>query len=356
MKKLLLLSGFILAGILAAVLIFHGAEKQEPQAATGLMRPFPEMKIPADNPMSPEKAELGKLLFFDPILSGDNKISCAHCHHPEKGFSDGGDNPKHTSRDSPTVYNTAFRTFLFWDGRAGTLEQQAGMPITAKGEMNESPEELVKELKSVPEYVLRFQQVFTHEDDPLTFKNAAKAIAAFERTLISHNSAFDRYAAGDEDALTPSQVRGLALFRSVKTWCFECHRIPTFDTPLFKVVGPPEKDPKTGRLYEKDFGRERVTDNPSLRRAFLVPTLRNVALTAPYMHNGSLKTLEQVVEFYSRGGGQAFGVKNTDARIGEFDLTEQEKEDLVAFLNALTDISSTPSTPEVVPSGLPVLK
>lgn len=333
--------------------IQHVAVKQTP---TGLQKAFPPMKIPKDNPVTPEKVELGRLLFFDSILSGDNKISCAHCHHPQKGFCDGGSNAKNTKRDSPTIFNAAYRKFLFWDGRAKSLEKQAAGPITAEGEMNEKPENLVKELKNIPGYVEKFQKAFPEDADAVTFENVTKAIASFERTLVSNNSAFDRYAGGDDAALTPAQLRGLALYRSTRTWCFECHALPTFEAPLFKVVGAPEKDALTGEILEKDFGREKVTKNPSLRRAFLVPTLRNVALTAPYMHNKSLKTLEQVVDFYSDGGGDAFGMKGTDPHITKINLSAQEKKDLAAFLRALTDDSSAPPVPERVPSGLSVVE
>lgn len=324
---------------------------------TGLYREFPPMVIQKDNPMTPEKVELGRLLFFDPILSGDNKISCAHCHHPQKGLSDGGVNPKHTRRNPPTLYNVGFKRFLFVDGRANSLEAQAVGPITNKKEMNENPARLVKELKKFPDYQYWFKLAFKNEKEPITFKNVVKVLTTFERTLISKNSVFDKYAAGDESALTPQQERGLALFRSVKTQCFECHMLPTFDQAQFKVVGAPEKDAATGKPLSKDFGVEEITGNTSLRRAFLVPTLRNIALTAPYMHNGAFKTLEQVIMFYSKGAGDALGIKNTDRRhIRKFDITKQEIKDLVAFFGALTDISAEPAIPSEVPSKLPVVK
>ncbi len=324
---------------------------------TGLQKPWPEMVVPKDNPMTPEKVELGRLLFFDPVVSGDNKISCAHCHHPQKGLSDGGSNPKRTRRNPPTLYNVAFKKFLFVDGRANSLEAQAVGPITNKKEMNENPVRFVKELKKFPGYQEWFKRAFKNEKEPITFKNVLKALASFERTLVSQNSAFDKYAAGDESALSEKQQQGLTLFRSLKTQCFECHRIPTFDEPLFQVVGAPEKDSATGKKLTQDFGREKVTKNPSQRRAFLVPTLRNIALTAPYMHNGSLKSLQQVIKFYANGGGFALGIKNVNGRhIRVFDITEDEISALIAFLQSLTDISAEPAIPSEIPSGLPMVK
>lgn len=324
---------------------------------TGLQKPWAEMVVPKDNPITPEKVELGRLLFFDPIVSGDNKISCAHCHHPQKGLSDGGMNPKHTRRNPPTLYNAAFKKFLFVDGRAKSLEEQAAGPITSKNEMNEKPERLVKELKKFTGYQGWFNLAFKNEKDPITFKNVLKALASFERTLISNNSAFDKYAAGDGSALNEKQQAGLALFRSLKTQCFECHRIPTFDEPLFQVVGAPEKDSATGKKLTQDFGREEVTKNPSERRAFLVPTLRNVALTAPYMHNGALKSLREVIKFYANGGGFALGFSNVNGRhIRTFTMTQDETGTLISFLQSLTDISAEPAIPSEVPSGLHTVK
>jgi parallel beta-helix repeat protein len=178
----------------------------------------------------------------------------------------------------------------------------------------------------------------------MTLANAQRALAAFERTLISNNSPFDRYAAGDVNALTPQQRRGLALFRSGATRCFECHTAPTFSSVSLRVIGVPGDDPGAGAVSDV------VPDG-----AFKVPSLRNVALTAPYMHNGSLATLEDVIDFYADGGGRAHGVENVDPFVLGFDLSTQERSDLVAFLLALTDESNLPEIPSEVPSGLPVV-
>jgi parallel beta-helix repeat protein len=333
----------------------------------GVRRAFPEMKLRANNPTTQEKIELGRLLYFDPVLSGDNTQSCATCHHPDLGFSDGrgfsmgfggeGVGPdrkggKQVRRGAPTIWNAAFNHKQFWDGRAEDLEDQARFPITSADEMNQNPEELVKELKAIPEYVQLFDKAFGGGESAITMDNVTFAIAAFERTIISDNSPFDRYAAGDVTALTPEQRRGLTLFRSLKTRCFECHGFPTFANPDFKVIGVPDFPGQP-----KDYGRGEIEGGEPYKNAFKVPTLRNVALTAPYMHNGRFRTLEEVIDFYAAGGGKGQGLDlpNLDDKIRRFKITDQERKDLVAFLHALTDESRKPEIPEKVPSGLPVV-
>ncbi len=332
--------------------------------ATGLQHPFPKMVSVEANPVTPEKVELGKLLYFDPILSGDNTMSCATCHHPDHGFSDGrkrgmgvggtGAGPERTGgqdlpRNTPTIWNAAYNHLQYWDGRAKDLEEQASKPITAQIEMNQDPAELVGELGAIPEYVTLFEEAF--EDSAghaLTFENVTRAIASFERTLLAFNSRFDRYTQGDSTALNEQEKRGLSAFRSVKTRCFECHRFPTFADDTFRVVGVPASSHDPGRAGVPGQGPD---------SAFKVPSLRNVALTAPYMHNGHFATLEEVVKFYADGGGRALPnpPDDIDDKIGKFPTTDQEIADLVAFLHALTDTSLMPAPPERVPSGLPVL-
>jgi len=334
----------------------------------GLRRAFPEMKMRPSNQTTQEKVELGRLLYFDPVLSGDNEQSCATCHHPDLGFSDGrntsmgfggkGVGPdrqggKHVRRSAPTIWNAAFNHKQFWDGRANDLEEQARFPITSSDEMNQNPDDLVKEMKAIPEYVRLFDNTFGGDGgSAVTFNNLTSAIAAFERTVVSDNSPFDRYAAGDMTALTAEQRRGLTLFRSLKTRCFECHGFPTFANPDFKVIGVPKMPGQPD-----DFGRSEIEGGDPYKNAFKVPTLRNVALTPPYMHNGRFQTLEEVVDFYSNGGGMGEGLQlpNLDDKIRRFKLSDQEKRDLIAFLHALTDESKKPEIPEKVPSGLPVV-
>lgn len=334
----------------------------------GLRRPLPAMATRPDNPTTPERIALGRLLYFDAVLSGANDESCATCHHPDLGLSDGrglsmgrggkGLGPERTGgvelrRGAPTVWNAAYSHRQFWDGRASDLEDQAQNPIKSKDEMDQDPVELVKELEAIPEYVSLFDRAFAGKDvSAVTFENTTRAIAAFERTLVSARSRFDRYREGDVTALSASERRGLALFRSLKTRCFECHGFPSFANPDFKVVGVPDLPGQ-----EPDLGREEAGAGPAYARAFKVPTLRNVALTAPYMHNGKYKTLQEVILFYQKGGGAGEGLelKNLDDKIRRFALTEDEQKDLIAFLGSLTDESALPEIPERVPSGLPVV-
>ena len=332
-----------------------------------LDRPFPEMPMREDNPQSREKVELGQLLYFDPILSGSNDISCAHCHHPDLGFSDNrgqsmgmggsGIGPARTGgaiirRGSPTIWNAAFNHRQFWDGRAADLEDQATNPIQDKTEMAQDPHELVRELKAIPEYVRMFDRAFGGSKVPgVTFRNVSYAVAAFERTIISNNSRFDRYARGERTVLLDAERSGLNVFRSLKTRCFECHNIPTFANPDFKVVGVPDLEG-----LSPDLGRGEI-EGENYNRAFKVPTLRNVALTAPYMHNGVFQTLDEVLDFYSGGGGPGLGldVPNVDDKIRSYTLTPRERSDLISFLHSLTDESAKPEIPKSVPSGLDVV-
>ena len=335
------------------------------QSSNNLERPFPKLVQREDNPDTPEKVELGRLLFFDPILSGDNTMSCAHCHHPDLGFSDNrglsmGHHGKGIGRDrvdgrvlrrsSPTLWNVGFNHAQYWDGRARDLEHQATFPITDHNEMNQDREILEKELRRIPEYGNLFDQAFGSKNS-ISFENVVYAIASFERSIISNNSRFDRYTRGDLGALSKKERHGLNLFRSLKTRCFECHNNPTFNNPDFKVIGVPDLDPN-----DPDLGRYEIVGK-GYERAFKVPTLRNIALTAPYMHNGVFETLDEVVDFYAEGGGIKHGIEQNllDDKIRPFSFSKREKEDLIAFLHSLTDESNKPKIPDTVPSGLPVV-
>ncbi|GAB4154597.1 MAG: hypothetical protein Fur0021_21310 [Candidatus Promineifilaceae bacterium] len=317
---------------------------------SGLLREFPAANTPTDNATTAEKVELGRLLFFDPVLSVNNDIACATCHHPDLGFSDGqaaptGASGKPLPRSAPTLWNAVYQQALFWDGRAASLEEQAQIAITHADEMGSDAAAVAAELQAIPTYVEMFDQAFGGGTAAVTLDNAVKAIAAFERTLISNSSPFDQYAAGNFDSLTPPQRRGLNLFRSAATRCFECHAAPTFSNGTFRVIGVPDDDP----------GRAGVASDAP-QGAFKVPTLRNIALTAPYMHDGSLATLEEVVDFYADGGGWAHGMSDVDQFVLGFELSDQEKADLIAFLYALTDEQARPPIPAAVPSGLPVVQ
>lgn len=294
---------------------------------------LPRLEAPADNPPSPAKIELGRKLFFSKDLSGDRSMSCASCHNPANGFSDAkrravGFRGKELSRHTPSVLNAAYDSYQFWDGRARSLEQQAAGPITSTEEMNLPDEtELVRRLNSDPTYRQGFEAVFAEAP---SLKNVSKAIAAYERTLIIANSRFDRYAAGDKNALTLHEKNGLVLFIA-EARCSRCHNGPNFTDNKFQNTG-------VGR---RDEGRFAVTQEESDRGAFKTPALRNVAVHAPYMHDGSLATLEAVVDYYDRGGDDKKGKSPFVSKIG---LTLEEKQDLVAFLKTLTG-SLAPANP-----------
>ncbi len=370
----ILLGAFIALGMWPVKPDFVGNEGTagvDPKGG-GLKKEYPALVVPTDNPapvdVKDARVELGRLLFFDPILSGANDVSCATCHHPDLGFSDGrglsmGKGGKGLGaeraggdvirRGAPTIWNATFNHKQFWDGRADTLEDQAKGPITNEHEMAENPDNLIKELKAIPDYAQKFDQAFNGKDGAgLTFDNVAKAIATFERTLTANNAPFDKFVAGDRGALTAAQKRGFNLFRSGKTRCFECHGVPTFANRDFKIIGVPEL---AGQ--EKDFGRFDMTKGEGNKFAFKVPTLRNVVLNAPYMHNGRFATLEEVIDFYAAGGGPRVGnaVPHLDDKVRSYTISKEEKADLIAFLQSLTDESNLPAFPDQVPSGLPIV-
>ncbi len=340
------------AVLISAITISSAVGGDKPTIAP-LVDPPP---VPPDNPMTPEKIELGKMLYFDPRLSGDGSVSCAKCHDPRQGFQKAREmspaypGTKHF-RHSPTIINSAYNTALFWDGRAKTLEEQAKGPIASPFEMNMNYDLLIERLNAIPEYVEMFKKAFPGEEDPITIDNIAKAIAAFERTIISKNSPFDRYMLGDKDAMTPEQIKGMELFVG-KAGCVNCHNGPNFTDNKLHVLGVPknpvEDDPmvkatrsfvlktlgfKNHREIDRDLGAYFQTKDPKDKGAFRTPTLRDVARTAPYMHNGVFKTLDEVIEFYNAGGGD---VPNKDPLLKPLNLTEEEKKALKAFLEALT--------------------
>ena len=319
-------------------------------AHSGLQREFP----PLHGETTPEKTELGRMLFFDPILSKGQDMSCATCHNPSLGFSDGlrtaqGLDGNSLPRNTISLWNAGYGTKFFWDGRVTSLEEQMALPLHAENEMAGSDEETIARLKANPAYVALFESAYGTGEDAVTIQNVQSAIASFERTLVTNNSPFDKYAAGQFDALTPQQRRGLNLFRSAATRCYECHAAPTFGSDDFFVTGVPDLP---GQPH--DAGRASVVEDGK-EGAFKAPTLRNIALSAPYMHNGVFTTLEEVIDFYARGGGRDQGI-SVDRHILPIDLSPQEREDLVAFLYALTDESALPEVPTSVPSGLPVVE
>ncbi|MDH4230052.1 MAG: c-type cytochrome [Nitrospirota bacterium] len=301
------------------------------------------LPIPEGNPQTREKVALGRLLFFDPRLSVDGTISCASCHNPKLGWSNGlsvafGVRGQIGKRSAPTVLNAAYSDTLFWDGRAGSLEEQARGPLMNPLEMANTSAGVVATLKAIPHYVKRFEQVFGRPE--FGIDEVVAAIAAFERTLLSGNSPFDRYKyGGDTAALSASQVRGMELFRDkAGPNCAKCHRFDDFSADLtdfrFHNIGVGMDHPTP------DTGRGAVSQNPEDRGRFRTPTLRNVALTAPYMHDGRFATLEQVLEFYMRG---ATSNPDLDPEIHRFELTPGQQADLLAFLESFTGTVGTPA-------------
>lgn len=337
------------------IIPFHeqgGGARQTDDSVTGLQAPFPDLPV-----VDARQAALGRLLFYDPVLSAGNEMACASCHHPDYGFADAmplaqGAHGNTLRRNAPSLWNVAFAPSLFWDGRADTLETQMLTPLTHADEMGADVDGLIAELRAIPEYERLFAEAFPADDSPITLEHLTGAIAAFQRTLISDQSAFDRFAAGDFNALTPAQRRGFDVFRSAQTRCFECHAWPTFTHNTFHVLGVPDADPAN-----PDLGRAEVVNAPDAARAFRIPGLRNVVLTAPYMHNGAFNTLEEVVDFYADGGGAGRGMDVVvDEKVRGFTLTAGQMADLVTFLYALTDEPIDLVTlPATVPSGLPVV-
>jgi cytochrome c peroxidase len=288
-------------------------------------RGLPSPGIPADNPLSEGRVDLGKQLFFDKRLSADGTVSCAVCHDPSKGWSGPratarGVGGRISSRKAPTIVNVAYQHFLFWDGRAGSLEEQAPAPIQAADEMAmPSLHELEARLNRIRGYQEQFRQVFGTE---VTAENVGRALAAYQRTILSGDAPYDRHKAGEEGAMSERALRGMKLFFH-KAHCSACHSGPNFSDGAFHNIGI--------GLQGKDFdpGREKVSGLLGDRGSFRTPSLRDSVRTAPYMHDGSLKTLEEVIEHYDRGGGPN---PQLDEEIFPLKLTAQEKRDLVAFL------------------------
>jgi len=361
-----LAAGVASLGIAATAL----ADNNTPLAALG---PPP---VPADNPMTPEKIELGKMLFFDTRLSGDASVACSTCHEPDQGwgFSDdisrGYPGAKHW-RNSQSVVNSAYYGKLFWAGAAKSLEAQA--PSAAKGAVSGNGEADMMEarLAFIPEYRKRFKQVFGDVWPKLS--NAWKAIAAFERTLVQTDTPFDNYMRGDKSALSDEAKRGMSLFQG-KANCIECHNGAFFTDEKYYNVGVPRAErwltdglaQITFRyeLYAKGVNEKKyrsLKDDPGLyfrtkqesdMGKFRTPTLRYLVYTGPYMHNGAFFELEEVVEFYNEGGGKNEFGRNKTKLIKPLNLTDEEQEDLVAFLESLSGPEikmKTPKLPEYAP-------
>lgn len=349
-----------------SVLLFTACAKEEKPYAWQLPRGFPEPYVPEDNPMSEEKVELGRYLFYDTRLSGNGTMACASCHEQKRAFSDGlatptGSTGNHVARNSPGLANVAYLATYTWANPVlDTLEKQARVPLFAESPlelgMGSRLDEVLQRLREDARYPTLFRDAFPDEKQPITETNVVKAIASFQRTLISGNSPYDRYLRGEIDALSASAKRGMELFFGERAECYHCHSGPHFtnsfrakdtklserdfqNTGLYNVNGEGAYPGDNTGLYEftglaKDMGR------------FRVPPLRNVALTAPYMHDGSIATLEGVLDHYTAGGrdvtsgpyvgdGRLSPLKNPLVR--PFELSTQERADLIAFLESLTD-------------------
>lgn len=297
----------------------------------------PSMPAPKDNPLRPERIELGKHLFFDPRLSGSNWISCATCHNPALGWSDGlptaiGHGMKLLGRATPTILNTGYQSFQFWDGRVKTLEEQALAPIIADGEMAGNLDDIVKKLAAIKGYQSMFEEAYPGEG--VNKVTIAKALASFERSIVATEAPFDRFYRGDKTAIDASAKAGFELFKG-KANCAACHQNHNFSDDGFHNIGLKEN---------QDVGRFSKVPIQVLKGAFKTPTLRDITLTAPYMHNGMYKTLEEVVDHYDRGGDD----NTSDPNMKKLNLTTTEKQQIVAFLRTLTG-----APPDIIVPRLP---
>ena len=381
----------VLGTVAVMVLVGHVVWFSAPVHTQTQLSALPvEVRAPADNPTTPEKVELGRLLFWDPILSGTKDVACASCHHPDFGYAENLDisigahgvglgaqrrfdttaGRPLVKRNSQTVLNTAFngidasggydpaRAPMFWDVRATSLELQALEPLKALEEMRGDAypeaaalETVVSRLRALPDYRARFTRAFGGAS-AVTTTNLARALATFQRTLVTTNAPFDRYMRGDSSAMTPLQIQGMNRFARIG--CANCHLGPMFSDYKLHVLGVPD-NPK---LPASDAGVEN-------RYQFRTPTLRNLRYTAPYMHSGTIATLGDVIEFYddvNGGGGGRRGGRTRNPQVARADLdpllrrlnVNGGRRDLIAFLEALSDDSFDKTIPARVPSGLPV--
>ncbi len=412
------------ATLLATILLFGcgddttgPGDQGEDLRARFNLQTLPNTPYPPDNPPRQERIALGRLLFFDPVISGEMDVACGTCHHPNFAFADrrqfgagvsgvglgpdrilsnsamSGNEVQSEPRNTPTVFNAAFNLdengqlthngFQFWDGRVSSLEVQSAKPITSRVEMRGDAypgddaaatavalDSVLTRLRAIPEYVTRFRMAFPEE--ALEVDNGSRtgiidsstyvrAIGAYERELVTRNSAFDRYVLGDDNALTAQQKHGLELFFTTAK-CGNCHNGPMLSDFEFDVVGVPQEGPGKSVIPGDDTGREEKTGDPADRYAFRTPTLRNVELTPPYMHDGVFESLEEVMAFYNAGSHPRHP-EVTDAMIdpdvGEpLGLSQEDLDAIVAFMKSLTDDGSLLphyllEVPASVPSGLP---
>jgi len=329
----------VLPGVVAAVAAsicgaaIVGARPAGPEVRERVLAPLDSFRrsarvpVPADNPMTRARVELGKALFFDPRLSGSGAIACATCHQPALGWQDGlaravGHHGAVLPRRTPTILDVAWAEPLFWDGRADTLEEQAKGPLSAPQEMDMPPGQAAATVQSIAGYRKAFAAAYPGE--PITVETMARAIATFERTIVSGIAPFDRWLAGDRDAISPAARRGFALFNSPRTNCSSCHSGWRFTDDGFHDIGLPGTDPGRAKI---------MPDVPVLDHAFKTPTLRNIAERGPYMHDGSMPTLDAAIDHYARGFIRR---PSLAPEMKAFTLTPGEKADLIAFLQSLS--------------------
>ncbi len=315
--------GAVLTGSLMAALLSTSVAAKEDMSKW--IRPD-KVPAPKNNQITPERIELGKFLYFDTRLSRDNTVSCATCHNPSLGWSDGqpkaiGVEGRQGPRNSPTVLNTAYQRHQFWDGRAKSLEEQALGPIQADVEMDMDLDKLVERLNGIKGYRELFEKAYPGEG--ITKDTIAKAIATFERTVVSTEAPFDRYAKGDENAISENAKKGFALFTG-KGKCNNCHDGFNFTDGSFHNLG----------LGDSDIGRYKLKKRAAWFHAFKTPTLRDVTLTAPYFHDGSIKTLEEATAVCGNGG-RFPNSKNLSPLVVDRGLTPDEIRLIVDFLKTL---------------------
>jgi cytochrome c peroxidase len=291
---------------------------------------FPAMPIPADNALTYARVQLGKKLFYDPILSRDSSISCGSCHLQSLAFTDGrqfaqGIEDRLGFRNAPALTNLAWHPYFFYDGGVPTLELQVLAPIEAHFEMDEDLLAVIDRLQRHRSYPILFEQAYARKPDPYAL---TRAIAAFERTLVTGDAPWDRHILqGAPTAMSAAQLRGWSLFQSDSLHCYSCHTGFDFTDYTFQNIGLP--------VTTADSGRMRITLAESDRGKYKTPSLRNVALTAPYMHDGSITTLSAVIDHFASGG---MHYPNQSALVQGFTISDSEKADLIAFLHALTDV------------------
>jgi cytochrome c peroxidase len=320
------LAAFLLLSVSPAGL--PTAKAQPNQAPFAVPLGLPPIPWPEDNPYSPARAELGRILFFDGRLSANGLVSCAFCHEPDHAFSSStavarGVNGKPGVRHPPTLINCAWNKSQFWDGRTPTLESQVIFPLTDLNEMGMTVDQAVQKIRSVQGYAPLFAAAFG--DSAIDFDRITKAIATFERTIVSGNSAYDRYLAGDKHALTKQQKDGLFFFNKTGE-CAECHKGPNLSDGKFDNLGV------GADRAQPDPGRETVTGKRGDWGRFKVPTLRDVPRRGPYMHDGSARTLSDVLDIYAKGG---LPNPHLDTRLTPFYLDQETRQDLLAFLESL---------------------